>query len=348
MKSIFPTLLALTVLAAPAGAQSHTAMERARTVVRDAAAPRPVLYQRGAHEQVDRVTRTLNIGANGELELVNLAGPIVVTRGGGNAATVEIVRTARGTSVEDAREMLQLVTVEVTERGSRAEIRARYGDRERSNQRRSFNVSIAYTVTAPVNTRLTIRSISGSIKVTDIRGDLSLDTTSGSVDVSGATRIAGAKSISGNVTITGTRSDTGLDASSISGNVTLRDVEARRLNLNSISGNVVMETVACERADAQSMSGNVFYTGTLTPSGRYEMKSHSGDVRLRIGEDVGFTLDANTFSGSIRSDLPLTTQAGQALREPPGRRRAFRGAFGDGSAVVNITSFSGNVVIAKR
>ncbi|MBA3232129.1 MAG: DUF4097 family beta strand repeat protein [Acidobacteria bacterium] len=340
MRSTFSTLLALSLLAAPVGAQTHTPQDRGRAVVREAAAPRPAGYQRGAHEQTDRVTHTLKIGANGELDLFNLAGPTTVTRGSGNEAIIEIVKTARGASPEDAREMLRFVTVSVLGRGSRAEIKTQYPAQRR------LHVTVAYTVSAPANTRLTVRSLSGSIKVTDIHGDLSLETTSGNVDVSGASRIAGAKSVSGNVTITGMTSDAGMEASSISGNVTLRDVQARRLSLSSVSGNVVMENVACERAEAQSMSGNVFYTGTLAQSGRYDMKSHSGDVRLRVDGRVGFELDASTFSGSIKSDLPLTTRGGQTMNGPG--RRAFRGAYGDGSALINIVSFSGSVLIGTR
>ena len=62
--------------------------------------------------------------------------------------------------------------------------------------------------------------------------------------------------------------------------------------------------------------------------------------------DTGFELDANSFSGSIRSDLPLTGSVGGDDR---GRRqRAVRGVYGNGSAVLHLTTFSGNIVIEKR
>jgi hypothetical protein len=347
MKASFTSLLALALLTGPAAAAAQTSPPRERIVVREHAVTPPVLYQRGASVQTDTVTRTLKIGATGELVLSNLAGPITVTAGGGNTATLEIVKTARGSSADEAREMLGRVIVEVLEQGTRAEIRARYPERSRGD-RRPLHVSVAYTVTAPAETRVTARSLSGDIRMTNIRGELSVDATSGNVEVTGAGRLATAKSISGHVTLTGIRTEAGLDASSISGNVTVRDVEARRLSVNSISGNIALEGAAAERVEAQTMSGNVVYAGVIARGGRYDFKSHSGDVRLRIDGSTGFELDASTFSGSIRSDLPLTTRAGDRIGDAPGRRRAFRGTFGDGSAFINATTFSGSVVIGKR
>jgi DUF4097 and DUF4098 domain-containing protein YvlB len=348
MQSRIPTLLAIALLTLPwtAGAQPATD----RTVVRERVAPTPrhMVYQRGGQTQSETITRTVNIGANGEVDLSNIAGNITISRGGGTAATIEVVKTARGTSDADAREMLKLVRVEINERGNRAEVRTLYPDRQQRGDRRNINVSTHYTITAPAGTRVTARSISGNIGVTDIQGELVLDTTSGHVEVTDAARITTAKTVSGNVTLTRVRAEAGIDASSISGNVVVRDVEARRLSLNSISGNVNIESASCERIDAQTMSGNVVFGGTLAPRGRYDLKSHSGDVRLRVDGNAGFELDASTFSGTIRSDLPLTTHAGQTVRGPGTRGRSFRGTFGDGSAVVNATTFSGSVVIGGK
>jgi hypothetical protein len=64
--------------------------------------------------------------------------------------------------------------------------------------------------------------------------------------------------------------------------------------------------------------------------------------------DTGFELNASTFSGSIRSELPLTVGGNDAS----GRRRAMtnrtmHATYGDGSAVLTVRSFSGDVVITK-
>lgn len=336
--------LAALIGAAPAGAQPRS--DTSRPVSARVETVR--LYQQGRNrdEQTERLTKTLRIGATGELDVSNVAGDIAVTRSGGSEATIEIVKTSRGRTPEDAREMLGLVQVEITERNGRAEVKTRYPgeDETRRNNRRNVNVSVAYTITAPANTRLTIGSISGSIKVTDILGDLALNTISGAVRVANAGRIATAKSISGTVEIVDTQIDGTVEAESISGDVLLRKVRARRLGLGTVSGNVTVQDVQCDRVEAHSVSGNVEFGGALAKSGRYDLSSHSGTIRVVVSGDAGFELDANSFSGSVRSDLPLTLRG----RDDRGRQRAVRGVYGDGSALLHVTTFSGSIVIARR
>lgn len=350
MRHTVITLLTLTALATPgASAHAQPLPDRIRTVVRDRVETlRTVSYQQGREEQIDRQTKTVRIGTDGELTLSNITGDIVVTRANGGEATIEIVKTARARTVEDARELLGLVTVSVTERSGRADVKTVYPRRDemQRNNRRNVNVSVAYTVSAPEGTRLTIGSVSGSIKVSDIKGDLSANSISGGVSIANAGRIAAAKSVSGDVEILDTKTDGAVDVQSISGSVLLRKVIARSLDVGSISGSVVVQDVQCDRVEAHSISGNVEFGGTLAKGGRYELNSHSGDVRIALGGETGFEVEANSFSGSVRSDLALTLQ-GERGRDRAGRR-ALRGVFGDGSAVLNVTTFSGSVVITKR
>jgi putative adhesin len=339
---------ALCAGAVQAAAQDRPA--RDRSVIRD----RVVLIDRyqgrdrdQREQQTERVTRTLKIGASGELHIANIAGNVTVTRGGGNEATVEVVKTARGRTPEDAKELLGLVQVDISERSGRAEIKTRYPqwDEFRRNNRRNINVSVALTVTAPAGTRLTVNSISGDISAQDIKGDLSLESVSGAVRIGNGGRVAGAKSISGNVEVVDTEIDGQLEASSVSGTVLLRNLKARGLNVDSVSGSVSLQDVVCDRVDAQSVSGDVDFSGPLAKGGRYELTSHSGHVRVAVAGGTGFELEATSFSGSVRSDIPLNAQANDSSRR---RQRTLRGVYGDGSAVLDLTTFSGSIVITKR
>jgi hypothetical protein len=343
--------LFLTVLAAafvPA-AQAPALAEQQPPAVREIArgASRTVTrYQRGRNdnrfEQTDRQTRTVKVGANGSIELHNIAGDIVVSAGGGDSATIEIVKIARGTSDADARELLGLVPVEVIERAGRVEVWARYPDHRRSN-RRNINVSTAYRVTAPSGTRIQTDSISGNITVTGVRGELALGTISGDIRVQDAGRIVKGQTISGNVDLVSAQDDAVVELSSTSGNVQARGIKVRRLDLGTISGSVIGRDLHCDAATLHTMSGDVEYTGTLTPGGRYAFRSHSGNVRMTVGTGVGFEIEASTFSGEVRSGLALRLEGSTGRRN-----RTVRGTYGDGRARIEASSFSGNVVINGR
>jgi hypothetical protein len=342
---LLPLVTALAWMPSPASAQVYP--ERIREVARHV---RESAYQRrdrgdsNRARAVEHLTRTVRIGSDGSLDVSNIAGSLTVTRGSGNEATIDIVRTARGRDDADAKEQLSLVKVEITERAGRAEVRERYPERG-TTDRRNWQVTTDFTIAAPAGTRLMLKSISGDIKVTGITGDISAETVSGNVELASVGRVTTAKSISGNVSVQDTKIEGSLDASSVSGDVRVRGVSARGLDLGSVSGNVAVEDTQCDRVSAHTTSGNATFRGQLAPNGRYELKSFSGEVRIELSGNTGFELDASTFSGDVRSDLPLTIRGGDDRR---GRRRSLQGTYGDGSAVLNASTFSGSVVIAKR
>lgn len=300
-------------------------------------------------EQSEKTSRTLRVS---ELDLSNLSGDITITRGGGSSVQLEAVKVARARTAEEAREMLKYVSIDVSERGSRAEVKAVYsGHQERARERRNLNVSVRYTVTAPEGTKISASSLSGSISVSDIKGELSLVTLSGDVRVTNAARVLSAKSTSGDVEIAGLRSDIGLEANAVSGAVRLRDSSAPRVRLGSVSGDIVVTNVQSGRIAAETMSGNVTFTTPLEKNGRYELSSHSGVIRVVPTGNTGFEVDADSFSGNIRSEIALKDErqgvADIDRRGRGGRTRSLRGIFGDGSAILDITTFSGTVVIGQ-
>lgn len=343
------TLAALVGPAAPAAGQVYPDRVRiaTRTEIRQ---PRVERYTRsqGTASQMETISRSFRLGASGEVDLQNIAGDITVTRGGGDEVTIQVVKTARARTDADAKEALGLVEVDLMERAGRVEARTRYprGEEVRRRGWRGLNVNVVYTVTAPERARIIASSVSGGISVKDIKGDLSLETVSGDVRVANAGRVSKAKTASGDVEILDTTLEGVMDAATISGTMLLRNVKARRLDVGSVSGPVVIENVECERLEAETISGDVRFTGPLVRGGRYDLSSHSGEVRVTFTGPVGFELDATSFSGVVRTDLEL-----KAMHTSSGRgrgQRALRGVYGDGSAVLDLTSFSGSVVVSRK
>jgi hypothetical protein len=139
-------------------------------------------------EQTDKQTKALAIGANGSLELRNIIGDITVKAGGGREASVEIVRVSRGKTEADAKLGLERVTAEVTSRGDRATVIAEYPNERRSN----YYVSVAYNVTAPAGARVLVQTITGDVTLTGIKGETSVSTTTGSVEIAQAADLTAA------------------------------------------------------------------------------------------------------------------------------------------------------------
>ncbi len=314
--------------------------------------PRPPREGRGPrHEATDRQVHRLPIGRNGALDLVNISGDVIIQPGGGDEAVVEVTLRGFGETPESAKEQLDLIYVDVIKGASRAEVRVRYKERDRHG-RRNYHASADYRVTAPPDTRVTVHSVSGDVQATRMKGELSIETVSGDVTIDSSTRVTTAKTVSGDVDLTGIATEGSLAAASVSGDVVARRLKAARLELSTVSGSVELHDVACDAAEIQSMSGDVQFLGAISKQGRYELQSHSGTIVFAPGSGVGFEVEATSFSGDVRSELELKYRASESDEQWTGsrqsrRRRSIRGTYGDGSAVVELTTFSGDIVIRK-
>jgi DUF4097 and DUF4098 domain-containing protein YvlB len=301
-------------------------------------------------EQTDRFTQTYKVGAEGAIDLQNLSGDVRVTTGRGNDIQIEAIKRVRHRDADEARRILNALRIEVTQVGNRVEVRTIF---PRINGR-GLSASVGYTILVPVNTLVAVKTISGDVSVAAVRGEVRAETTSGNVDVTATPNLAFAKTISGNVTARGVSTGQSLTLSTISGNVIASALEARVLEAGSVSGNVQLSDLRVERVQAKSMSGDIEFDSRLARGGRYEFNSHSGNVRVMLSNTMGFELDASTFSGSIRSDFPVTLRSTSTAdprddrRRGPGLNRAIRGTYGDAGAILEVRSFSGNVVITKK
>jgi hypothetical protein len=213
------------------------------------------------------------------------------------------------------------------------------GRRHRGND---GNVSVSYRVKVPKGTDVEIQSVSGSVILSGVEGTANAQSVSGDVRVDGVADLVQAKSVSGDVEVLRARSSRHAEIESVSGEVLVRGIDASELTVSSVSGDVLLQDVTSKRASLESVSGNLEYTGAIAASGRYNFSAHSGDVILTIGDDVGFELEASTFSGEIESDFALMTTS----RAQKGKR--LSAVVGDGSAFIEASTFSGDVRLVRR
>jgi DUF4097 and DUF4098 domain-containing protein YvlB len=346
----FLVIAGLALAATPALAQDHDHVIVIRNVVRTLK-PGPYQGRNNGPEQTERFSRKVKIGRDGRFTLSNISGDITVTAGSGDEVAIDAVKRTRGDKSE-----LDRVHIIVDERGGRVDVQTDHGQMERRDRNnRTDHVSVDYTIVVPASVSVDLHSISGSVKATGVHGSLRSETISGNLTIADAPRLEAAKTVSGDVTLTGVTADGDLSANSISGTVHAKGLKARGLDLGSVSGDISVSDVTCERLNVKTISGSVEYAGGIAKSGRYEINAHSGNVRLVLANPAGFELTANSFSGSIRSELPLTIGGDAARRDDGSRGRrqpgpnshSMRATFGDGSATLMVHTFSGDIVIAK-
>jgi DUF4097 and DUF4098 domain-containing protein YvlB len=289
-------------------------------------------------ETTENWSKTFKTGPSGSLDLNNVAGDVVVTGGTGDEIRVDAVKRVRSRDGSAAKALLGEVTIEAVETGGRVEIRTDYPDGHRD-----IHAEVDYTVQVPAGTAVAIRTVSGDIRVSKVRGETRLESVSGNIVGNTLAQVSKVKSVSGDVELSDGAATGGLSASTVSGTVVTRHIKAKAVDVSSVSGDIRLQEVFCERAALKSVSGDVQYDGHFAKAGRYEFTSHSGDVRVAVMGGVGFEITANSFSGDVRSELPGFTPAADN-DDRPGRREV-RATIGDGSALVVVKTFSGDLVV---
>jgi lia operon protein LiaG len=170
-----------------------------------------------------------------------------------------------------------------------------------------------------VKGRLGIDVGSGSVRATQIEGDLSVDTGSGSVEVSRAR--GGSLSI-----------DTG------SGDVTGSDLEAGELSVDTGSGSIRLAGVMAPDLSLETGSGSV--TAELRRDiASLHVETGSGDIAIRAPASLGAEVEIESSSGDIETDFPL-----QITRHAQDH---MVGTIGDGKGTIAIETGSGGVRLLK-
>jgi DUF4097 and DUF4098 domain-containing protein YvlB len=295
--------------------------------------------------RIEAASRTIRLEPPGLLDLSNMSGRITVTATGGRDIVIASTKRARGVRLSEgaARAMLSRVTIDIAERTRRVVVRTVY---DRGPSRANGGVSVDYEVQVPHDTALELRSVSGDIEVRDVRGETRVQTVSGDLRLVQMANLGLAKTVSGDIEIRDGAAARDTAITSISGDLRVQTLRSPRVAVESVSGNLDLLDVRAERLDVGTVSGDVRFRGPLESSGRYELHSHSGTLRLELSGS-GFDLEARTFSGAIDARTPVDREADTAR----GRRninQVLRGAVAGGGAMLGLRTFSGDIVIARN
>jgi DUF4097 and DUF4098 domain-containing protein YvlB len=193
------------------------------------------------------------------------------------------------------------------------------------------HVSIDYTIETPRATDLNASSGSGNLDIADISGHVAASTGSGDI---GARHIAGdAKLETGSGTIRAIGVNGGSHLSTGSGDIHLEQTAAGDVHAGTGSGSIDI-TGMNGGLTAGTGSGRIHVGGT--PAGNWKLETGSGDVRLKIDGGKGYELDAETSSGDIHVDQPITMQGSL-------NKHHVHGTVGGGGSMIRVSTGSGDM-----
>ena len=192
-------------------------------------------------------------------------------------------------------------------------------------------VSISYVITVPANTETIASSGSGSISVVDIAAPVEVSAGSGSIRLENIGGAVEASTGSGSIRADGVAG--AFDGSTGSGKITMSQTAPGDVKVSTGSGgSELTNVVGAVRADAGS--GRITVLGRI--EGDWELDSGSGGIHVTLPEDAAFDIDAESNSGGIDIDHPLTVQGRISKRHITGNVRG-------GGPLLKIDTGSGGV-----
>jgi DUF4097 and DUF4098 domain-containing protein YvlB len=268
----------------------------------------------------------------------NEVGEVVITAR--ESATTDVHLEAGSPGAED---LVERATVEDKLSGDGRVIRVKIPHTHGMRFVRRNGVTVR--IELPTDGDIDVATASANVELNGTMGDVTVKTASGDItadDTSGALR---AKSASGDISVGTVAGD--LKIHSASGDLRADRVEGRA-QVSTTSGDIEVGS-ASNRADVRSTSGDI-RLGDLAgdasivgvsghvrvlsyTAGSMKIRAVSGNITVGVAQGVNLTVDAETMSGTVHSEIPL----GQV---PTGS--------GDGPAVaITARCVSGDVLVER-
>lgn len=280
---------------------------------------RATAQRRRVSDYRSRVDTTFSFDRNGTVSLSSTNGSITVV---GWSRDQVLVRTSAGS---------ENIRIEGSSNRMTLNVNGRRGEG-------SIEVSV------PIGVRVTASTHSGQVSVRGTRGPVEGHSDNGSVEVEDATSRVDLSTFSGHLQANDITGDAHLEA--ISGGIKVQDIRGT-IDANTVSGDIDLIGVTSKSVRAKTTSGDVIFDGLVDSNGRYELSSHSGDIRLRVQRDASAQLSVSTWNGAIDSQFPITLKPGQQRIGTLNAKR-FTFEIGGGAARIIAETFSGDITISSN
>lgn len=267
--------------------------------------------QRSDFQERDEINQTYRLAPGARVEVSSIRGPVEIMNADTATAEVQIIRSAR------TRADLEYHKIEVEQTSNSLVVR---GVQE-PEQRRGENIQVNHHVILKLPRRidLSVKSVSGSLKVGDVDGQTHVSSISGSANI-------------GNV---GGK----LQVNSVSGSVGVGNVGAEA-RVMSISGNLRLGQVN-GALDVSSVSGSLYATlVSLSPQGIH-IRSVSGSIEIGFKSEVNADFNAESISGQVYLDVPNVS------RNSEEKSHNVRARIGAGGTPITISSVSGHIRLTR-
>jgi len=249
------------------------------------------------------------VGPRASVSITNQYGPISVKPATGNQISVTAILHS------------DKVEVDHSQSGNRVDILSHLLPGATADTGR-----VDYEVLVPSDASVTLRSTTGPLRAEKLRGDVSLEGATATMDVRDI-------------------SDAHVHVKTLNGPVTLTNIHDGHVEITSVGGDVALNSVSGPLVQVNSTSGRIRYEGDFGSGGEYSLTSHTGDIEASAPADASIDVTARSVRGKVENDFPLQPKHTPFVVKAGS---AFAGTMGKAASSVNLLSFSGKIHLKKR
>lgn len=271
------------------------------------------------------VNESYPVAPGGEVSIENISGSLTII--GWGSAEVQVEGTL-GDGVEG-------IDVDSDDDGIYIEVD--YDEDYHGRQ----SVVTELTIRIPSSSSLSVETISSSIEVSGVSGDVSLETVSGKVYVADLPASLDVENVSGGISVDSAPHET--DLASVSGSIRV-GTALGGLDAENVSGSILIEGGTLSGADIETVSGEITCRAVPGPAGDIDIETMSGTITLFVDAGAVASYELATFSGAINNQIGPEPR--KTSKYTPEKELHFN--TGPGGPNISLESFSGTINLMTR
>src|SRR5688500_5921082 len=268
--------------------------------------------------------KTVDVTKGTRLVLSNQAGEVVVRSWDQDRVLIQASHGARETiSAETTDNTLRIRTTRAT--GSRGP-----------------GGLVDYQITVPrwMPVNLTGTYLDATIEGT--QAEVTVETVHGNAKVTGGNGAVSLRAVEGLITVD--KASGRVQATTVNEGIRITN-STGEINAETTNGDIFIDNAQTSNLEAFTVNGEVTFNGTIRDSGVYKLGTHNGDIRVGLGGANNATVFVRTFQGDFTADFPVQLPEGQ---NPRSGSKRFNFTLGSGSARLELQSFGGDIVLARK
>lgn len=313
---LFAAAAIALALSAPAFAQPRDGSNDAQ---------QPIQARPGGPEAGPGSEKTVDVTKGTRLVLANQAGEVVVRSWDQDRVRIQASHGSRETiSAETTDNTLRIRTQRTgpTSRGPAG--------------------LVDYQITVPrwMPVNLTGTYLDATIEGT--QAEVTVETVHGNARVTGGNGAVSLRSVEGVITVD--KASGRVQANTVNEGIRITN-SSGEISAETTNGDIFIDNAQTSNLEAFTVNGEVTFNGTIRDSGVYKLGTHNGDIRVGLGGANNATVFVRTFQGDFSADFPVQLPEGQ---NPRSGSKRFNFTLGSGSARIELQSFGGDIVLARK